>query len=222
MHILLGLYLAQAYLIQLFLRYRAWGQFSLLVLLAIFTLFTHLSLRKAMNPRIDSFSTLAYDGPSHRLQPGEDTAGGMNRYGSSSTVATSTENLRDLPLSTSDKSLWNTEKKAKHRIRGNWFRTAAFEDFQSDDSPDHTEDEFMALYGSSCYQPPEAWLPKPKLWLPEDGAISNCQEAPYSEVPLSISHDGAKVDEKGRVKFDLELAPFRDDLLFYRHLHLIL
>ncbi|CVK96737.1 uncharacterized protein FMAN_11067 [Fusarium mangiferae] len=177
----------------------------------------------AMNPRIESFSTLDYDGASKRLQPGEDiAAGGIDQYGSSSTVATSTESLRDLPPSTFDKSLWDTEKKAKDRMCGSWFRTATFEDFQHDISPDHTEDEFMALYGSSCYQPPETWLPKPIFWLPEDSAIKNCLEAPEREEPLSISHDGAQVDEKGRVKLDLELTPFRDDLLFYRHLHLIL
>ncbi|KAF4422213.1 DUF221 domain-containing [Fusarium acutatum] len=193
-------------------KYRAWGQFSLLVFLAVLTLFIHLSLRKAMNLRIDSFSTLYHDCGSERLQPGEDTAARRtDRYGSSSNVATSTESLRDLPSSDFNKSLWNSRKKVKHRMCGSWFRTAAFEDFQQDVSPDHTEDEFMALYGSSCYQPPETWLPKPKLWLPEDGAISNCLEAPDIEEPLSMSHDGTKVDEKGRVKFDLELAPFHDD-----------
>ncbi|CCT72027.1 uncharacterized protein FFB20_05703 [Fusarium fujikuroi] len=175
-----------------------------------------------MSPRIDSFSTLDHDGASKRLQPGEDTvAGGMDQYGSSN-VATSTGSLRDLRPSTFNKCLWNTGKKAKHRMCGSWFRTAAFEDFQYDVSPYHTEDEFMALYGSSCYQPPETWLTKPTLWLPEDSAIGNCLEAPDIEEPLSISHDGAQVDEKRRVKFDLELAPFRDDLLFYRHFHLIL
>ncbi|RKL33465.1 hypothetical protein BFJ72_g9981 [Fusarium proliferatum] len=146
----------------------------------------------------------------------------MDQYGSSSTVATSTESLRDFPPSTFNKTFWNTQQKVKHRMCGSWFRTEAFEDFQYAVSPDHTEDGFMALYGSSCYQPPETWLPKPKLWLPEDGAIGNCLEAPDIEEPLSISHDGAQVDEKRRVKFDLELAPFRDDLLFYRHFHLIL
>ncbi|KAG4281174.1 hypothetical protein FPRO06_10079 [Fusarium proliferatum] len=152
------------------------------------------------------------------LNSGEDTgAGGMDQYGSSSTVATSTESLRDFPPSTFNKTFWNTQQKVKHRMCRSWFRTEAFEDFQYAISPDHTEDGFMALYGSSCYQPPETWLPKPKLWLPEDGAIGNCLEAPDIEEPLSISHDGAQVDEKRRAKFDLELAPFRDDLLFYPH-----
>ncbi|RBA13540.1 hypothetical protein FPRO05_02333 [Fusarium proliferatum] len=157
------------------------------------------------------------------LNSGEDTgAGGMDQYGSSSTVATSTESLRDFPPSTFNKTFWNTQQKVKHRMCRSWFRTEAFEGFQYAVSPDHTEDGFMALYGSSCYQPPETWLPKPKLWLPEDGAIGNCLEAPDIEEPLSISYDGAQVDEKRRAKFDLELAPFRDDLLFYRHFHLIL
>ncbi|KAF4945036.1 hypothetical protein FGADI_12295 [Fusarium gaditjirri] len=160
---------------------------------------------------------------SKRLQPGEDTAARrIDQYGSSSNVATSTESQTDLSPSTFNESLWNTQEKVKHRNCGSWFRTRAFEDFQYDVSPDYTEDEFMALYGPSCYQPPETWLPKPKLWLPEDGAISNCLEALVVEEPLSISHDGAQADEKGRVKFDLELAPFRNDLLFYHHLHLIL
>ncbi|KAF5604350.1 duf221 domain-containing protein [Fusarium pseudocircinatum] len=204
-------------------RYGAWGQFSLLVLLAIFTVFIHLSLRKAMNPRIDSFSTLDHDVASKGFHPGEDNAArSLDQHGSSSDVATSTESLRDLPPSTLNKSFWSTQQKVKHRMCGSWFRTSAFEDFQNEILPNHTEDEFMALYGSGCYQPPETWLPKPKLWLPEDGAIGNCLESPDIEEPLSISHDGAQLDEKGRVKFDLELAPFHDDLLFYRHLHLIL
>ncbi|KAF5699652.1 duf221 domain-containing protein [Fusarium mundagurra] len=204
-------------------KYRAWGQFSLLVSLAAFTLFIHLSLRKAMNPRIDSFSTLDYDGGSMTLQPSEDiVARRMDQCESSSNTAASTESLRDLPPSTFNESFWNTQQKVEHRMCGGWFRTAAFEDFQHDVSPDHTEDEFMALYGSSCYHPPETWLPKPKLWLPEDGAISSCLETPDTGEPLSISHDGAQVDEKGRVKFDLELPPFHDDLLFYHYLHLIL
>ncbi|KAF5547692.1 hypothetical protein FMEXI_5018 [Fusarium mexicanum] len=223
MHILLGPYLAQAYLILLSLIYRAWGQFSLLVLLAIFTIFIHLSLRKAMNARIDNFSTLDYDIVSEKRQPGEDTAArGIDQYESSSNIATSIESLRNPTPSNFHKGFWNTKEKVKHRLCGSWFRTAAFEDFQHDVPPDHTEDEFMALYGSSCYQPPETWLPKPTLWLPEDGAISNCLEALDIEEPLTVSHDGAQVDEKGRVKFDLELAPFRDDLLIYRCLQLIL
>ncbi|KAF5581410.1 DUF221 domain-containing protein [Fusarium pseudoanthophilum] len=201
----------------------AWGQFSLLVLLAIFTVFIHLFLRKAMNTRIDSFSTLGHDGASNGFHQGEDSAArGLDQYGSSSNVATSTESLRDLPPSTFNESFWSTQQNVKHRTCGSWFRTSAFEDFQNEVAPDNTEDEFMALYGSSCYQPPETWLPKPKLWLPEDGAIGNCPETPYTEEPLSISHDGAQVDEKGRVKFDLELVPFRDDLLLYRYLHLVL
>ncbi|KAF5566001.1 DUF221 domain-containing protein [Fusarium phyllophilum] len=213
----------QAYFILVFLRYGAWGQFSLLVLLAVFTIFIHLSLRKAMNPRIENFSTLDNDDASKRFHPSEDYAArGVDQYGSSSYVATSTETLRDLPSSSFNNSFWNTQKKVKHRMWGSWFRTAAFGDFQHAVSPDHTEDEFMALYGSSCYQPPETWLPKPKLWLPEDGAMRNYLEAPDIQEPLSIAHDGAQVDEKGRVKFDLELSPFHDDLLFYRHLHLIL
>ncbi|KAF5548191.1 DUF221 domain-containing protein [Fusarium napiforme] len=201
----------------------AWPQFSLLVLLAVFTVFVHLSLRKAMNPLIDSFSTLDHDIASKGVHPGEENAASdIDQYGSSSNVATSTESLTDLPPSAFSKSFWNTQKKLKHRMCGCWFRPGAFEDFQHDVSPDHTEDEFMALYGSSCYQPLETWLPKPKLWLPEDGAINNCLKATDIEEPLSISHDGAQVDGKGRVKFDLELVPFRDDLLFYRYLHLIL
>ncbi|CZR46056.1 uncharacterized protein FPRO_11503 [Fusarium proliferatum ET1] len=166
---------------------------------------------------------LDHDGASEKVQLGEDTAARhIDQYGSPSNIATSTKSLRDLSPSTFNKSLWNTEKKAKHRMCGSWFRTAAFEDFQYDISLDHTEDEFMALYGSSCYQPPETWLPKPKLWLPEHSATSNYLEAPDFEEPLSISHDGAQVDEKGRVKFNIELAPFHHDLLSYRHLHLIL
>ncbi|KAF5658162.1 duf221 domain-containing protein [Fusarium circinatum] len=204
-------------------KYRAWGQFSLLVSLAAFTLFIHLSLRKAMNPRIDSFSTLNHDGASKRLHPDEDNAGrGVDQCGSSTNVATSTESLRGLPPSTFNKSFWNTQQKVKNRMCGGCLHTAAFEDFEQYASPDHAEDEFMALYGSSCYQPPETWLPKPKLWFPEDGAISNNLEALDSEEPLSVLHNGARVDEKGRVKFDLELAPFREDLLFYRYLNLIL
>ncbi|KAG4253170.1 hypothetical protein FPRO03_07130 [Fusarium proliferatum] len=175
-----------------------------------------------MNSRIDSFSMLDHDGASEKVQLGEDTAARhIDQYGSPSNVATSTESVRHLPPSTFHKSLWNTKKKAKHRMCGSWFRKAAFEDFQYDDSPD-TEDEFMALYGSSCYQPPETWIPKPKLWLPEDAAVGNCLEATDIEEPLSISHDGVQVDEKGRVKFDLELPPFRDDLLSCHYLHLIL
>ncbi|EWG47609.1 hypothetical protein FVEG_07673 [Fusarium verticillioides 7600] len=223
MHIMLGLYLAQAYLTLVFLRYGAWVQFSLLVLLAVFTVFIHLSLRKAMNPCIDNFSTLDHDGASKRFHQGENIAArGVDQYGSSSSVATSTETMRDLPPSTFNKRFWSTQQKAKHRMCGSWFRISAFGDFQNEVSPNHTEDEFMALYGSSCYQPPETWLPKPKLWLPEDGAIGNCLEVLDIEEPLPISHDGAQLDEKGRVKFDLELAPFHDDLLFYRHLHYIL
>jgi hypothetical protein len=223
MHILLGLYFGQAYFILVFLRSGAWGQFSLIVLLAVFTVFIHLSLRNAMNPRIDSFSTLDLDSAPEGFHAAEDnTARGFDQYGSSSNVATSTESPRDLPPSTFNKSCWSTQKKVKHRMCGSWFRTSAFENFQNNISPNHTEDEFMALYGSSCYQPPETWLPKPKLWLPEDGAINDCLEAPDVEEPLPLSHDGAQVDEKGRVKFDLELVPFRDDLLFYRYLHLIL
>ncbi|KAF5639274.1 hypothetical protein F52700_4126 [Fusarium sp. NRRL 52700] len=221
MHILLGLYLAQAYLILSSFRYRAWGQFSLLVSLAAFTLFIHLSLRKAMNPRIDSFSTLDHDVGSKALQPGEDTvARCAEQYESCSNVTTVTEALGD-PLSTFNKSSCNSEKKAKHRMCGSWFRTATSEDFKDDVSPDHTEDEFMVLYGPSCYQPLETWLPEPKLWLPEDSAIGSYLEAPDTKEPLSISHDGTQIDKKGRVEFDLELVPFRDDLLFYRYLHLV-
>ncbi|KAF5233300.1 hypothetical protein FANTH_12616 [Fusarium anthophilum] len=215
--------LAQAYLILSSFKYRAWGQFSLLVSLAAFTIFIHLSLRKAMNARIDNFSTLDYDIVSEKRQPGGDTAArGIDQYGSSSNIATSIESLRDPTPSNFHQGFWNSQEKVKHRMCGSWFDTAAFEDFQHVVSPDHTEDEFMALYGSSCYQPPETWLPKPKLWLPEEGAISNCLEALDIEEPLSVSHDGAQEDEKGRVKFDLEIAPFRDDLLFYRYLHLVL
>ncbi|KAF5630238.1 DUF221 domain protein [Fusarium tjaetaba] len=212
-----------AYFILLFLRSGAWGRFSLLVLLAIFTVFIHLSLRKAMNPRIDSFSTLDHDGASKGSYLGEDSAArGLDQCGSSSNVVASTESLRDLSPSTFNKSFWSTQRKVKHRMCGSWFRTSAFEDFQNDISPNHTEDEFMALYGPSCYQPPETWLPKPKLWLPEDGAIGNCLESQDVGEPLSISHDGAQLDEKGRATFDLELARFHDDLLFYRNLHFTL
>ncbi|KAF5968933.1 Duf221 domain-containing protein [Fusarium bulbicola] len=212
-----------AYLILSSFRYRAWGQFSLLVSLAAFTLFVHLSLRKAMNARIDNFSTLDYDIVSEKRQPGGDTAArGIDQYGSSSNIATSIGSLRDPTPLNFHKGFWNTQKKHKHRLCGSWFRTPAFEDFEQDVSPDHSEDEFMALYGPSCYQSPETWLPKPKLWLPEDGALNSCLTAPDIEEPLSITRDGAQVDERGRVNFDLELAPFRDDLLFYRYLHLIL
>ncbi len=57
------------------------------------------------------------------------------------------------------------------------------------------------------YTAPDLWKPKPTLWIPSDEARVSKQEVAHTRLYTPISDQGARLDEKGRVIVQFELAP---------------
>lgn len=60
------------------------------------------------------------------------------------------------------------------------------------------------------YTPPDLWMPKPTLWIPEDDARVSKQEVAQSRPYTAIYDRGATLDKKGRVIVHFDAAPFND------------
>lgn len=68
-------------------------------------------------------------------------------------------------------------------------------------------------YKGCQYMPPEMWMPKPMIWIPEDEGRVSKQEVNHTRKFAGISDKGARLDEKGRIIVDLNNAPYDDEKL---------
>lgn len=60
------------------------------------------------------------------------------------------------------------------------------------------------------YLPPEMWRPKPTMWIPEDVGRVSRQEVNHTGTMATMSDEGARLDDEGRVIIDLNKAPFKE------------
>lgn len=239
MHIIAGPYLAQIFFICYFGLLSAWGQLALMVLLSFSTVFLHISIRNAINPLLDSFPrTLSRD--DEYAVPRDNRESAIESGSSRHTVVGTEVSAGELPgdvdapnatwdvtPTTSDEAFLSehSPQPRKSSTYMKWFRPLAFESFEVlQRLVSHTpaEEEFPAEFASQCYLPPEIWLPKPKVWIPRDEALVSQREIAVTGEVLPTFDEGAWLDKKGRVKFDPEAAPFKDELPIYRQMRLIL
>lgn len=239
MHIIAGPYLAQIFFICYFGLISAWGQLALMVLLSFSTVFLHISIRNAINPLLDNFPrTLSHDDEHAAPRENRDSvveSSSLHRaaVGNEVSAGELPGNLDaanapwDVTPATSDEAFLSQHppQPTKGSTSKKWFQPLAFANFevlQRLVSQTPAEEEFPAKYESQRYLPPEIWLPKPKLWIPRDEALMSEREIAVMGEVLPTFDDGAWLDKKGRVQFDLEAAPFKDDLLLYQRIRLIL
>ncbi|KAH8686380.1 hypothetical protein BGZ61DRAFT_454397 [Ilyonectria robusta] len=239
MHIIAGPYLAQIFFICYFVLLSAWGQLALMVLLSFSTVFLHISIRNAINPLLDNFPrTLSHDDEHAAPQENRESAAesgflrrrGVNTDVSAGELPVDMEAANppwDVTPATLDEAFLSQQppQPSKSSTYKKWFRPLAFESFEVlQRLVSHTpaEEEFPAEYESQRYLPPEVWLLKPKLWIPRDEALVSQREIALTREVLPSFDDGAWLDKKGRVKFDLEAAPLKDDLPLYQQMRLIL
>lgn len=215
MQLMVGLYLAQMHLIGLFAINSAWVQMSLMVFLFVSTIFIHVSIRKSINPLLNSFPrTLSHD--EEGFGPVEGTCMG-NVDGES-----------DVSQTCSDSTPFQGRKPPKSgnsRIMKRFLQRLALptvNDLRKLIPQTPPEKEFPDEYSSQRYLPPEIWLPKPKLWIPRDDSLPGQQEVELTKNVLPICHDGVWLDEKRRIKFDLDASALKHDVLLYKCMRLIL
>jgi len=55
-----------------------------------------------------------------------------------------------------------------------------------------------------AYYPPSVMTPAPKLWIPRDPAGISRQEVAHTSKVISITDEGAWLDEKSRLAIDLD------------------
>ncbi|KAF4995602.1 hypothetical protein FDECE_12745 [Fusarium decemcellulare] len=162
MQLITGPYLAQIYLIGLFAANSAWVQMSLVALLFLSTVFIHVSLRNAINPLLKSFPR-ALNHDEGRLEAVEDTAvvddsEGVSYTSPSSIASQGRKQSRPASIPIVKKLLQKLALPSVDELRQIIPQTP-------------TEEEFPDAYTTQRYLPPETWLPKPKLWIPQDDAL---------------------------------------------------
>ncbi|KAK2601525.1 hypothetical protein QQS21_004910 [Conoideocrella luteorostrata] len=236
-HIIIGPYLAQFYFICRFVMVRAWGQLALTGLLSLFTVFLHNSVRSTMNPFDGLFRTPGHDverASTQQNEPERDEhphheVGRRHRFSATEHLSNVVPKYvpRDAtPVIANEACLSRRDQRQKtHRICGKWPRSLTLENPQSLHhivSHVSADIKFPTQYEHQRYLPPEVWLPEPKLWIPRDETLMMSQGLAVTEAMLPTSDNGIWFEENGRVELDLELAPFKDDLLLYHHLRLIL
>ncbi|KAH6894584.1 hypothetical protein B0T10DRAFT_536687 [Thelonectria olida] len=147
-------------------------------------------------------------------------AGSLTNKSTTRTFALEDEESR---LSRSSTAVQSRARSTLSRLTG-WFRAETYQDFRSFqhlffDTP--MEEDFPKRYAAQRYCPPETWLPKPKLWIPRDGALVSQQEVAETSKVIPITDEACWLDGKTRVQFDLANAPFEDDGPIFRLMRLV-
>lgn len=97
-----------------------------------------------------------------------------------------------------------------------WLHPEEYEDFvaiRKQIPPECASDEVNEIpddYKQCNYTPPDLWMPKPMIWIPQDDAYVSRQEVAQTKEFTPISDQGAVLDAKGRVIVHFEAAPFND------------
>lgn len=124
------------------------------------------------------------------------------------------EHVRSLGLDLATER--DTDTDAAPNFITKWFNPHIHEDFISirkhlmtlPDEPPTYEDDPRATY-----YPPEIWMRKPILWIPEDDARVSRQEVAHTRKSTPISDKGARLDESGRMVARVDEAPFLEPRL---------
>ncbi|KKF96972.1 putative protein RSN1 [Ceratocystis platani] len=70
-------------------------------------------------------------------------------------------------------------------------------------------------YSSKAYWPPAMSAPPMRLWIPRDEAGVSKQEVEHTSKVVSISDEGAELLPNGRIRADVEKAPFFEERIVY-------
>ncbi|KAL5604303.1 hypothetical protein BROUX41_002276 [Berkeleyomyces rouxiae] len=101
-----------------------------------------------------------------------------------------------------------------------WLHPEVFNDFAAmqkllpPELPDPTQ-TYPPDYESKAYWPPAMSAPAMRLWIPRDEAGVSKQEVEYTSKVVSISDEGAVLLPNGRIRADVEKAPFFEERIVY-------
>ncbi|KAG9254765.1 DUF221 domain-containing protein [Emericellopsis atlantica] len=130
------------------------------------------------------------------------------------TVGTFLKNYTNFKLNKEAQSMgFNLERDpdAKPNIVTRWLNPHIHEDFIAIRKHLLTLPQELPEAGDDprrSYHPPEMWTPKPILWIPEDDACVSRQEVAHTRKSTPISDQGARLEGGGRVRVEVEKAPF--------------
>ncbi|KAJ5179325.1 hypothetical protein N7492_002535 [Penicillium capsulatum] len=174
-HLLTGLYLAEVCMIGLFAIRGAVGPVVIMVLFAIGNILAHLSLNEALAP-LNTFLPRSLDAEEELLREKEDARDEVNDHRRSRAMA-----------------FWN------------WFHPNAYKDFadirrkvrRNVSEVSYTEEEARTAYFEPCIA-----SPSPTLWIPRDRWGFSRHEVLETDPLISITDDGAHLDEKNKIVWD--------------------
>ncbi|KAI9172812.1 hypothetical protein HJFPF1_02326 [Paramyrothecium foliicola] len=204
-----GVYLAQVHLMLFMLVHSARTQALLMGLEILVTVFIHRSIDKPLNRFFDSVPRAA----SHENESFSTT---IDTHMSEDSEDPGEPNARTIIRDREQ----NVSKRQSFFER--LFQVVALPsvgDLKQKIPETPNERELPSVYASQRYHPPEAWLPEPRLWIPRDDSGISQQEISLTKDVLPISDDGAWLDEKGQVKFDIDDVSFKEDLFLRQYMH---
>lgn len=174
-HLLTGLYLAEVCMIGLFAIRGAIGPLIIMVLFTIVNILAHMSLNEALAP-LNSFLPRSLDAEEELLQEKEEARAEVNDHRRSRAMA-----------------FWN------------WFHPNVYKDYadlrrkvrRNVAEVSYTEEEARTAYFEPCVA-----SPSPNLWIPRDRWGFSRHEVLETDPVISITDDGAHLNEKNKIVWD--------------------
>ena len=114
-------------------------------------------------------------------------------------------------------STYNPLSSSNPNFLSKWLHPEVYEDFLAlratlklsspQEEPDWPLPDDHQQERAAEYRPPEMWLPKPTIWLPQDEARVSRQEVAHNTKSIPTSDEAAWLDENGKILVELEAAP---------------
>lgn len=174
-HLLTGLYLAEICMIGLFAIKGAIGPVVIMVLFAIGNILAHMSLNEALAP-LNTFLPRSLDAEEELLQEKEDARAEINDHRRTRAMAF---------WRWFHPNVYNDYAELRQKVRRNIAEV------------DYTDEERRMAYFEPCVA-----SPAPTLWIPRDKWGFSRHEVLETDRAISITDDGAHLDEKNKIVWD--------------------
>ena len=212
-----GIYLAQLCLIGLFATavgaelHASLGPLILMIILLAVTALYHISLNVATGPLLQYLPrTLETEERLLLAREGRDArgyAGGSSGKATSAARADSSEEPGDIDLEKLALSATQIEQgRPKPNFFKKWLRPDLYSDYHvlRRSVPRDVVIDYDAQTEDEAYYHPSMTSKIEMLWIPRDGGGVSAEEIKCTSSIVAITDEGARLDEKGRIKWDCE------------------